>query len=144
MVHYQHDTSDIEKQLNWVWYNSTIFDDKLGHFFSESLFHAGLWYIKDVFDQFDKVIPFNTWLKRGALPRDYLIWRRIVWATKNKYNFSKLPQENSQVENVQNFMGIMVENRKVPLNKMHSKDLKSYYVQEVLKDQKKRKKIYKH
>ena len=36
-------------------------------------------------------------------------------------------------------MGIMVENRKVPLNKMHSKDLKSYYVQEVLKDKKKEK-----
>ena len=86
LVHYQDNATQTEMKLQWVWYNSRIFVNKFSQFFSGSLFQAGLRYIKAIFDEYDTIIPFNIWLKRAALHRYYLMWRKLVSAAHDKYN----------------------------------------------------------
>ena len=45
--------------------------------FNPRLFQAGLWISQDLY--FNRiVIPFDVWLKRGAMPKDFLTWRGLV------------------------------------------------------------------
>ena len=106
----------MEKKSQFVWYNSNLFNESCPHYFSNSLFQAGIWYIND---HFGKIIPFSSWLKRGASPRDYLLWRKVVMAVRNKIILQ--PSE-----------GICVLNQKISLDKLNSKKLKLFYTHKVL------------
>ena len=84
MVQYQNTSILEEIKLQFVWYNSSLFNENCSQYFSNSLFQAGIWYINDLYDHFGKIIPFSSWLTRGVPPRDYLLWRKVVVAVRNK------------------------------------------------------------
>ena len=67
-----------------VWHHSETqnFD------FNKSLFHAGMWYIRDFFDDRGILIPFSVWQRRGVLLRFYLEWRAVISAV-TKYMRTK-------------------------------------------------------
>ena len=139
MIQYQHNVTKDEMISQWVWYNCKIFEDHLSQFFSKSLFQAGLWYIKDLFTENETVIPFHTWLKRGALPKDYLIWKKVVWTVNTRYEIIRTPIDNSHSGSPEHFIGIFVMNHYVHLNKMLLKDIKNLYTQRVFNGLKKEK-----
>ena len=62
---------------NFIWYNKdlTVGNNLL---YSEKLFKAGLWTIKDLFDESGAVQPFDFWLKCGVTKSDYMLWRGII------------------------------------------------------------------
>lgn len=65
---------DLEQQL--IWYNKCIKIDNKS-VYNERLFACGIWVFRDLFDN-GNLIPFNTWLKRGAYAKDFLTWMGIV------------------------------------------------------------------
>ena len=69
----------------FIWYNKDIKINKKT-IYNHRLFQAGLWTLEDLY--VDKiVIQFHVWLKRGAMPNDFLLWRGLVQkATKENLN----------------------------------------------------------
>ena len=61
---------------NCIWNNKTL---KVGgkSVYNEWLMASGMWIISDLFDKNGILIPFNTWLKRGAVELDRLVWYGI-------------------------------------------------------------------
>jgi len=81
----------IEK--NCLWYNKNI---KIGtkSVYNERLMSLGLWVVGDIFDE-NGVIPFETWLQRGAVELDRLAWYGIVNCVKKNGNY-RVKEVNSQ------------------------------------------------
>ena len=72
--------NEIGSQL--IWYNADLtIGKKL--VYNKSLFDCGMWFIKDLYSNGD-IIPFQVWKERGAKTSDYLLWRGIVQAVKQK------------------------------------------------------------
>ena len=67
------------------------------------------------------------------------MWRKVVSAAHDKYNFAHIQQERSKGGSTENVTSILVLKFKISLDKLHSKDLKNLYVQEILKKLKKEK-----
>ena len=68
------DKKDLDKHL--IWYNKGI---KINNksVYNQRLFTCGLWVVSDLFEE-GKLIPFQTWIKRGALAKDIITWMGIV------------------------------------------------------------------
>ena len=43
----------------------------------------GIWAAKDLFEN-NKILPFETWIARGAVIKDYIYWRNIVSCVKSR------------------------------------------------------------
>ena len=65
---------DLNQQL--IWYNKNI-KIRQETIYSQRLFACGLWVLSDLFEN-GTLIPFNIWIKRGALPRDIMMWMGLV------------------------------------------------------------------
>ena len=63
--------------------------------YSDSLFKCGLWTVSDLYED-NIVIPFKTWLKRGAQQSDYLLWRGLVTVVTK----TNLPKIKTKILNV--------------------------------------------
>ena len=61
----------------FIWYNKDL---SVGNnlLYCEKLFKAGLWTIKDLFDESGAVQSFDFWLKCGVTKSDYMLWRGII------------------------------------------------------------------
>ena len=68
---------------NFIWYSKdlTVGNNLL---YCEKLFKAGLWTIKDLFDELGAVQPFDFWLKCGVTKSDYMLWRGIIHSIPKK------------------------------------------------------------
>ena len=73
--------------MEFIWYNKQF---KINNktVYSSRLFQAGLWISQDLY--FNRVvIPFDVWLKRGAMPKDFLTWRGLVQQTTRPNGIKK-------------------------------------------------------
>ncbi len=78
-----------------LWYNKTL---KVGgkSVYSDRLFSLGMWVVGDLFENED-IIPFDTWLHRGASELDRMIWYGIisciskVWKIEDITNSVSIP-----------------------------------------------------
>ena len=61
---------------NYIWYNKNI---KVGSkcIYNKRLFSIGMWVTGDLFNN-GAIIPFNTWLSRGAREIDRMVWLGII------------------------------------------------------------------
>ena len=59
-----------------IWYNKNV---KIGDksVYNERLLLAGLWTTSDLYEN-GRLIPFIEWKKRGAIAKDFLIWRGLL------------------------------------------------------------------
>ena len=94
---------------DFIWYNKDL---KIGNscLYSESLFKCGLWTVSNLYEEDNKtVIPFKTWLNRGAKHSDFLLWRGLIHAvskmkiTKDKKHginvgFIKIEKKNILID----------------------------------------------
>ena len=69
-------TNVIDGFDQFIWYNKRI---KLGNktVFCSRLFSSGVWKVGDLYHN-NILIPFKTWLARGAKQADYMIWRGLL------------------------------------------------------------------
>ena len=69
---------DTKQDLNdqFVWYNKHM---KINNttVYCNRLFNCGLWNVNDLYSD-GVLIPFNVWMRRGAMFNDYLLWRGII------------------------------------------------------------------
>ena len=82
-----------KSSLQPLWYNKEI---KLGFksTYSENLFSIGLWYVVDLFEE-ENLIPFDTWMHRGANEFDRMIWCGIVKCISKKWNVQAICHDQS-------------------------------------------------
>ena len=75
-----------KSSLQPLWYNKEI---KIGFksTHGENLFSIGLWYVVDLFEE-ENLIPFDTWMHRGANEFDRMIWCGIVKCISKKMEYS--------------------------------------------------------
>ena len=99
----------------YLWYNRDI---KLGgkSVYNGNLFSIGMWTISDLFIG-ESIIPFNTWLQRGAREMDRLLWGGIVNIVKSKHH---LPHPNSVPP-----CGIVFGNECLSMQKVTQKHIKT-------------------
>ena len=83
-----------EEIADFIWYNTDI---QIGNscVYSDSLFKCGLWTVSDLYED-NIMIPFKTWLKRGAQQSDYLLWRGLVTVVTK----TNLPKIKTKILNV--------------------------------------------
>ena len=67
----------------FIWNNKLILIDNYSVFYKKFL-TAGIWFIQDLYDNNNQVLPFNHWLKRGLDQKDFLLWRSLISACKHK------------------------------------------------------------
>ena len=65
---------DLEQQL--IWYNKQI-KIMQKSVYNQRLFSCGLWVLSDRYEN-GNLIPFKTWIRRGAFPVDIMVWMGIV------------------------------------------------------------------
>ena len=84
-----------KSSLQPLWYNKEI---KIGFksACSENLFSIGLWYVNDLFEE-QNLIPFNTWVHRGANELDRMTWSGIVQCISKKWNIQPMCQDQSSL-----------------------------------------------
>ena len=69
---------NVQPEIIW---NNQEFLIKGKPIFCKELFQAGLWYMYDMYDINEQVIPFNVWQSRGVKNTAYMIillWRGLV------------------------------------------------------------------
>ena len=64
------------------------------HLYDKEMFEAGIWHVKDLFDQNNRIIQFADWKFRGISNSKYLLWRSMLNIIKNIYKGPNEPDEN--------------------------------------------------
>ena len=67
-----------EIRSQFIWYNSLISQKEHQLCLDKVLFQAGLWFIGDLFNEHNKIVPFEQWVYRGVSSNNYLVWRGLV------------------------------------------------------------------
>ena len=62
-----------EIRSQFIWYDSLISQKEHQFWFNKSLFQAGLWFIGDLFNEHNKIVPFEQWVYRGVSGNSYLV-----------------------------------------------------------------------
>ena len=124
-VKYKNNDNAQEIKSQFVWYNSDVFRKDDGPFYNKSLFQAGLWYIKDIFDKEGKIVSFEIWLKRGVTYKHYLAWRKVISLVE--MTVKKKIQELNNISDINIFTGIELSGKRINLSKIKIKTLKEYY-----------------
>lgn len=70
------DTAPTNK-ANLIWYNKSICVNGRSLFYKD-LFHAGIWYISDLFQAGGEAVPFQTWVERGVKRCSLMKWMGLV------------------------------------------------------------------
>lgn len=75
----------------FLWYNRFIKLNKKSVYCS-NLMKAGLWYLKDLFNEDCSTVPFHVWRARGASMADFLVWSALVKIVQQ--NWKEFIREN--------------------------------------------------
>jgi exonuclease III len=113
-------TKPLEPASQCLWYNKTL---KLGAktVFHERLMSIGMWVIGDLFDS-TGVISFDTWLKRGALERDRIMYYGIVKGIRKAWkNLTRI--DNGYRNTI--MCGVTVESKFIEIRYMLQKHIKT-------------------
>ena len=90
IFNHSENTSGENELSNCIWYNRNI---KVGgnSIYNKNLMSIGMWTVADLYESDGQtIIPFTTWLKRGAVERDRLVWLGIINVIKHiQLNFCK-------------------------------------------------------
>ena len=121
-VKYKNNDNVQEIKSQFVWYNSDVFRKDDGPFYNKSLFQAGLWYIKDIFDKEGKIVSFEIWLKRGVTYKHYLALRKVISLVE--MTVKKKIQELNDISEINIFTGIELSGKRISLSKIKIKTLK--------------------
>ena len=107
----------------FLWYNRNIkIDNKT--VFSNRLFKCGMWTVNDLY-QHGRLIPFNTWIRRGASLNEYLLWRGIVKAIPSSW--SNLLQQNIEMSTRLELGMIEFDMKCVNIMQATEKDFKDFF-----------------
>ena len=105
----------------YIWNNETI---KINGrtVFNKDCLESGMWYISDLFDQANSVIPFQTWEERGLDRKYFLLWRALVQILRKRATDNILTQ---------NYFSIVLNPRgkRKPITKIKPKTLYVYLLQ---------------
>ena len=76
--------SDVGISNQLIFYNDNIrIENKT--IFDKNLFEAGLWKVKDLFNENNQVISFEVLQRRGIRAEKYMVWRSIVTIVSQKW-----------------------------------------------------------
>jgi len=102
-----------------LWYNDKI---KIGGktVFNEKLQSIGMWVIGDLFNDTD-VIPFESWLQRGATEKNRLLWCGLIRCIRQNYQYSH-NDCSGHVHTIK--CGLQVKSNFIELSHMLQKHLK--------------------
>jgi exonuclease III len=108
---------------HFIWYNKNVkLENKT--IFNKRLFTCGMWYATDLYMN-GNLIPFQTWLARGAQYMDYLTWRGIVASIPDEWK-RLIVQNHVQILYQDKKCGILYDNTFIPVNKIAQKDIKNW------------------
>ena len=112
-----------DKQGNQlIWYNKLcMVGNKTSY--NERLFQAGIWTAQDLFEN-GKVIPFDKWLNRGVLKKDYLPWRNIIASIPNTMKQLALLSTTKEII----LTGVCIKGKHIPARHICEKDIKTFLV----------------
>ena len=119
---------ELSNQL--IWYNKAIKIDQRT-VYSLNLLRSGLWVVTDLYEN-GNLIPFDTWLRRGAHPADYLMWFGVVESIPKEWKL--MLKSDQDITNVIQTGTVMVNGRIMPLSKLSQKDIKTCYKSLLIKD----------
>jgi hypothetical protein len=109
-------TLDDNKNDDFIWYNKKIrINDRT--VFNQNLFMCGLWRVSDLYDK-GNLIPYSTWLRRGASEANRLLWSGIVNSIKSK--FVSPQNRDSRIH-----CGVVVKNHHVSIEKLKQHHIKT-------------------
>ena len=115
------DKQDLTNQ--YVWYNCCIkIQNKT--VYSDRLFPCGIWHVNDLYNN-GELIPFNTWMARGASISDYMLWRGLVESIPCTWKF--LVRNDVIVSKIVKPSFVMYENKQVSINDITERELKCHY-----------------
>ena len=80
------------------------------------MFSIGMWYVGDLFDE-GNLLPFDTWVRRGANEADQLAWYGIVNCIYKKWNIHNVC-DNSATEPIILSCGLNVKTAFVNVKNM--------------------------
>ena len=107
-------TSSDHSISSCLWYNKYI---KVGgkSVFNSNLFSIGMWTVEDLYCE-ESLIPFHTWIKRGASENDRITWCGIIKSIRqHKHKFCK---------NDSFFCGISYKESFITIQNVKQKDIK--------------------
>ena len=107
----------------FIWYNKCVLIDK-HTLYSESLLRCGLWYVTDLYNDNNEIIPFTTWLQRGAKQKDYTLWRGIISAIPRSWKF--LLHANDALIHENQPFNIICHHNEINLKEITQKHVKQY------------------
>jgi len=111
--------SDIDQQL--IWYNKQkkIMQKSV---YNKRLFSCGLWVLSDLYEN-GKLIPFQTWIKRGAFSADIMVWMGIVKAVP-QYIKNMITDKNDEEKLFFNTRIVNSNNNFICISKCQQRDVK--------------------
>ena len=113
---------DLYQQI--IWYNKLIMI-KGKTVYCQHLFACGIWTISDLYCD-GKLIPYDVWLKRGALPKDYILWRGIIHSLPANIKYlAKDINEATSGNNRHNTTIKLANNSVKQIGKCSQKDIKA-------------------
>ena len=73
-------TQPMDKR-NFIWYNKNILINNISVYYKDFL-DAGMWFVKDLFDDNGEPVPFVTWVNRGISKNKWIKWMGLVTSCK--------------------------------------------------------------
>jgi hypothetical protein len=78
--------------MQYIWFNKNIKINKKSIYW-ENFFKLGIHFVQDLYDEQNKILPFNFWKAKGLLQLEYIKWHSLVTTIK-KLN----PNINKQID----------------------------------------------
>ena len=125
-VKYNNLGNNNEIRSQFIWYNSLISQKEHQFWFNKSLFQAGLWFIGDLFNEHNKIVPFEQWVYRGVSSNSYLVWRGLVTKLVQNLNIARDFRSNNGI--TQKFIGIKLSGNKINIQDLNMKIIKKFLV----------------
>ena len=125
-VKYNNLGNNNEIRSQFIWYNSLISQKEHQYWFNKSLFQAGLWFIGDLFNEHNKIVPFEQWVYRGVSSNNYLVWRGLVTKLVQNLNIAREFRSNNGL--TPKFNGIKLSGNKINIQDLNMKLIKKFLV----------------
>ncbi len=122
--YFKYENVDSKEDLNnqFIWYNKNI-EVENKTIYSDNLFKCGMWNVNDLYEN-GNLVPYNTWIARGAKRYEYLKWRSIIDSIPCKWK--NMLKENLETSKYIGNGLIKVNNVITDIFRVTQKQLKDY------------------